>query len=409
MAIDWMKFCRRALHDVRLMCGKPVGGETPAPFPLTADGTKVPVEVSGLELGDVSIEFPETQNIVGSVAVTNFPAAPAFPSSIEVSNFPQAGTCLTDGELRAAPLSVAVTNHPAPLTSIQVSNFPAPVTSLEVSNFPDPPAVQEVSGIVGAVCSGTVSVSNFPAFPSSFQVSNFPAFPVSQAVTGAFYPETQPVSGTVNATCSGTVNVGNFPVLQAVTGTFWQATQPVSGPLTDVQLRATPLPVSGSINATCSGTVAVSNFPVTQPVSGPLTDAQLRASAVPVTGSFSSAPQPSTLCVSQTASISQAVTATLPVAGAGLFHYITAIEITSYAGATIATAAGAVTITTTNLPGNPVFNHQRLHTAGQSFKSGLALAGSPLRSAVANTTTTVVCPVLTGCIWRVNVTYYTAP
>ena len=33
-----------------------------------------------------------------------------------------------------------------------------------------------------------------------------------------------------------------------------------------------------------SGTVAVSNFPATQPVSGPLTDAQLRASPVPVSG-----------------------------------------------------------------------------------------------------------------------------
>lgn len=62
-----------------------------------------------------------------------------------------------------------------------------------------------------------------------------------------------------------------------VTGTFWQATQPVSGtitantgltqPLTDTQLRATPVPVSGTVTATTGG----------------LTDTQLRASAVPVT------------------------------------------------------------------------------------------------------------------------------
>lgn len=36
----------------------------------------------------------------------------------------------------------------------------------------------------------------------------------------------------------------------AVTGTFWQATQPVSGPLTDAQLRATPVPVSGTVTVT---------------------------------------------------------------------------------------------------------------------------------------------------------------
>ena len=45
---------------------------------------------------------------------------------------------------------------------------------------------------------------------------------------------------------------------------------PVSGPLTDTELRATPVPVSGSF------------WQATQPVSGPLTDTQLRASAVPV-------------------------------------------------------------------------------------------------------------------------------
>ncbi len=52
----------------------------------------------------------------------------------------------------------------------------------------------------------------------------------------------------------------------AVTGTFWQATQPVSGPLTDAELRATPVPVSGTV------------------ATGGLTDTQLRATPVPVSG-----------------------------------------------------------------------------------------------------------------------------
>ncbi len=52
-----------------------------------------------------------------------------------------------------------------------------------------------------------------------------------------------------------------------VSGTFWQATQPVSiagsvtvtGPLTDAQVRATPLPVSGTVTANAgTGTMAVS-------------------------------------------------------------------------------------------------------------------------------------------------------
>lgn len=65
----------------------------------------------------------------------------------------------------------------------------------------------------------------------------------------------------------------------------------VTGPLTDTQLRASPVPVSG--------TVAVSNPGLTDtelraspvPVSGPLTDTELRASAVPV--SAASLPLPS--------------------------------------------------------------------------------------------------------------------
>lgn len=154
--------------------------------------------------------------------------------------------------------------------------------------------------------SGTVSVSNFPAtqpISGAVSVSNFPA---TQPVSGTFWQATQPVSGTVTANTgltqpltdvqlraspvpvsgtfwqatqpvSGSVSVSNFPATQPVsiatmpstpvTGTFWQATQPVSGPLTDTQLRATPVPVSGTLT-----------------VNTGLTDTQLRATAVPISG-----------------------------------------------------------------------------------------------------------------------------
>lgn len=51
-----------------------------------------------------------------------------------------------------------------------------------------------------------------------------------------------------------------------------------------VELGAASLAALETINAVVSGTVAVSNFPVTQAVSGPLTDSQLRATPVPVSG-----------------------------------------------------------------------------------------------------------------------------
>ncbi len=56
----------------------------------------------------------------------------------------------------------------------------------------------------------------------------------------------------------GAINVaGTFwQATQPVSGTFWQATQPVSGPLTDTQLRATPVPISGALTANQSVNLA---------------------------------------------------------------------------------------------------------------------------------------------------------
>jgi len=132
------------------------------------------------------------------------------------------------------------------------------------------------------------------------------ALPV-QPGTGAVFSVAQSGTWTVqqgtppwSVSQSGAWSIGRTWALSSGTdsvtaiGTFWQATQPVSGPLTDVQLRLTPVPVSGTFwQATqpVSGTF----WQATQPVSlasttitgsvavtGPLTDTQLRASAVPV-------------------------------------------------------------------------------------------------------------------------------
>lgn len=87
-----------------------------------------------------------------------------------------------------------------------------------------------------------------------------------------------PVDGSgVTQPVSGTVAVSNFP-----------ATQPVSGPLTDTQLRATPVPVSGPLTDTqlratpvpVSGTVAVSNFPGSSVGSAVVTTVAVGVSAI---------------------------------------------------------------------------------------------------------------------------------
>lgn len=101
--------------------------------------------------------------------------------------------------------------------------------------------------------------------------------------------KTQIVAIDLNPAGAETLMAGSMPV----TGTFFQATQPVSiaasvavtGPLTDTQLRATPVPVSGTVSTGGLTDTQLRATPV--PVSGSvttggLTDTQLRATAVPV-------------------------------------------------------------------------------------------------------------------------------
>lgn len=61
-----------------------------------------------------------------------------------------------------------------------------------------------------------------------------------------------------------------------------QGTVAVTGPVTDAELRATPLPVSGTVSV--SEPVSIDDNGGSITVDGPLTDAQLRATAVPVSG-----------------------------------------------------------------------------------------------------------------------------
>lgn len=119
------------------------------------------------------------------------------------------------------------------------------------------------------------------------------------------------------------------------------------------------------------------------------------------------APIPTTLSQTGTAAVNTGVTITLPAAGAGLFHYITALQIVKFYSVLGVAAAAPVLVTTTNLPGGPVFTFdQSAATQGQQTAQLFSWAGNPLKSSVANTATTIVAPVQLQTIWRINVTYY---
>jgi hypothetical protein len=247
-----------------------------------------------------------------------------------------------------------------------------------------------------------------------------------------------------------------------VTGPFWQATQPVSlaaavdvsdraarllghvtvdnaslavtGPLTDAQLRATRVPVDasgvavpvtdnagsltvdGSVTALQGTAAAVASAWPTKVTDGTNVGAVKAASAIAAATDpaqvVQQSPQradASTLWVTATGAAAAAATATLPAAGAGLFHYITSIQIVKFATALLTAGAAPVLVTTTNLPGSPVFSFSAAASAAGTDEVQTITPATPIKSSVANTATTIVGPATTATIWRINVTYYTAP
>jgi hypothetical protein len=118
--------------------------------------------------------------------------------------------------------------------------------------------------------------------------------------------------------------------------------------------------------------------------------------------------QTSDQVVSATAAANTGVTATLPAAGAGLFHYITLIEFVRVATAALAGSAVLV-VTTTNLPGSLAWSFGNLMSAGGEVSRILQYA-NPLKSSAANTPTTIVAPAPGAAVlWRINVHYFAAP
>lgn len=126
-----------------------------------------------------------------------------------------------------------------------------------------PTYVEGTNNALSMDLAGNLRVAGALALSGSVSVSNFPA--------------TQPVSGTVAVTSAGLTNLDvalstrTKPSDQQHVIIDSSASIAVTGPLTDTQLRATPVPVSGTV------------------VTGGLTDTQLRATPVPISGTVAAA------------------------------------------------------------------------------------------------------------------------
>lgn len=134
-----------------------------------------------------------------------------------------------------------------------------------------------------------------------------------------------------------------------------------------------------------------------------------RKARIDPTGAISVAQRSTDLIVSVTAAASVALTATLPAAGVGLYHYINKIAITKYAAAAVTGNAAPTVVTTTNIPGSMAYTMATAMAIGTVVERIDDFTGAPLKATAANTNTTIVAPTTTSVLWRITVQYYTGP
>jgi hypothetical protein len=113
-----------------------------------------------------------------------------------------------------------------------------------------------------------------------------------------------------------------------------------------------------------------------------------------------------TLSVTATAATGVAVTATM-AAVAAEFHHIVLLEIAAYTTTARTGSATPILVTSTNLPGSPVWDFATAAAIGTT-DTKIYSFGNTYRSSTSNTATTIACPATAGVIWRVNVMYFAA-
>lgn len=197
---------------------------------------------------------------------------------------------------------------------------------------------------------------------------------------------------------------GTLVVQGTVDGTNW-IDLPVANLLTQAVLVNIVL-TGASTNvwtAHCGGYQAI-RVRVFAYTSGDIT-VGVRASVAPQRPSLQR-PYPTRLWVTATAAANAIATATLPAGAAGLFHYITHLQIVRNATAAVAGTATLIH-TSTNLVGSPAWSVGNAMAAGGTQVDLDINFSSPLKSSVAATATTIVAPAGgVGVLNRINVGYF---
>lgn len=250
---------------------------------LTVDGevSLSPATLAALETinavvsGTVALDGP-TLAALETISVGNLPSTYPLPTGQVTTLTPQTNA-LTDTELRSTPVPVSGTvtvNEPVTVDgTVSIGNLPA--------DYPDA-AVLTVLGSVltelgqklEAGQSVELGATTLAALETIHSIIDSGTVELGATSLAALESITAAVSGTVAV--SGSVEVSNdagnpLPVSGTVT-----ANTGLSQPLTDTQLRATPVPVSGTVNPTTPSTLV--SFVTTVTTAG--TRVQLASNAV---------------------------------------------------------------------------------------------------------------------------------
>lgn len=382
----------------------PGSGKTIATDEVT-DGTLGTVQVQFIKLMDgtldstnkLSVSAAGAARVDGSAVTQPISAASLpLPSGASTSAAQTTGNnsvASIDTKTPALGQALAAASVPVVLTAAQLSTL-TPLTSVTVTQgtgtnlhtVVDSGTLTAVTAITNALPAGTNVIGHVIADSGS-----------TTAVSG----NVTVVQGT-GSNLHAVIDSGTTTVTQA-TGTNLHAVID-SGAITSTNNNGAGASAvniqDGGNSITVDGTITANagtgNFTVVQS-----TAANLNAT---VTGTTSVTA--TTLVVTGTAAAAAGVTVTLP-AVASQFHYITCLEIMVYNSVARTGSATPVLVTTTNLPGSLAYTFGSAGAVG-SVETKLMFFDSPLKSSVANTATTIVCPATTSVIWRVNVYYYAA-
>ena len=110
--------------------------------------------------------------------------------------------------------------------------------------------------------------------------------------------------------------------------------------------------------------------------------------------------------VSATGASAAAVTLTIPAAGVGLYNHLVSLQITRFATAVLTPAATPVLVTTTGIIGTPTFSFPADAAAQGTVAVQQFDFTNPIKGTATNTAMTIVCPVTTATLWRVNAAFF---